>query len=439
MPGTTPNVQLTAWREANFSTRAEMADALCRTPTALDQGLVCDDERLRRWERGEVLWPHPPYRKALQELTGRTAEQLGFIPPAKRRQQDRSRARVVSPNSRQEDLNGLDPAELARTADISRLTRLITASDTNDEAVAGLERSTSSLAASHTQIPAKRLLPEVIKLHRRTQDLLERGRQRPRHTRELLRIDADLLAHAAVIFGDVNVDQAAEECAGTALILAQEAGANESFARYAQAKTARWQNRFIEAADLARQGFEASPPAPMRTQLAWYEANAAALLGDKARAREAVTRAERSAETARDSVSDLSVWSFPTERHALFALSVATRTGDPDGALRAAEMADGAWATGATVAPAIWAQIRVGTGIAHLQKGDLEGTAEQLAEMLTLDPGMRLATVTRYLVDLARRLDHPRLKRSPLAAQLRQQIRDFNATALTDDADMESS
>ncbi|MWA07420.1 hypothetical protein F8568_045280 [Actinomadura sp. LD22] len=76
-----------------------------------------------------------------------------------------------------------------------------------------------------------------------------------------------------MIFGDVNLDQAAEDYAAAALMLAQEAGANESFARYAQAKTARWQNRFIEAADLARQGFEASPPAPMRTQLAWYEAN----------------------------------------------------------------------------------------------------------------------------------------------------------------------
>ncbi|GAA0270508.1 hypothetical protein GCM10009527_078520 [Actinomadura nitritigenes] len=42
-------------------------------------------------------------------------------------------------------------------------------------------------------------------------------------------------------------------------------GANESFARHTQAKTARWQNRFIEAADLARQGPEASPPpSPVR-------------------------------------------------------------------------------------------------------------------------------------------------------------------------------
>jgi hypothetical protein len=177
----------------------------------------------------------------------------------------------------------------------------------------------------------------------------------------------------------------------------------------------------------------------MKTQLAWYEANAAALLGDKTRAHQAVKRAEQTAETIHDSPTDRSVWSFPTERRALFALSVATRTGDPDGALQAAEMADTAWAAGAPVAPALWAQIRVGTGVAHLLKGDLEGTAEQLSQLLTLDPGMRLTTVTRYVADLDRRLSHPRYRDTSLALQLRAQIRDFNAAAFTDDQDMERS
>jgi hypothetical protein len=118
---------------------------------------------------------------------------------------------------------------------------------------------------------------------------------------------------------------------------------------------------------------------------------------------------------------------------------VATRTGDLDGALAAADMADNAWDAGAPIAPAIWAQVRVGTGVAHLLKGDLEGTAEQLAEMMTMDPGMRLTTVTRYLVDLDRRLSRPRFQGSALAVQLRQQIHDFNAAALTDDSDQESS
>lgn len=321
--------------------------------------------------------------------------------------------------------------------DISRLTRWLTASDTTDETIEGLARSTSSLAAAHTQVPAKRLLPQVLHLHRRTQSLLENCRPRPRHTRELLRINADLLAHAAVIFGDIDLDAQAEQYGTVALMLAREAGANESYAWYAQAKTARWQNRLIEAADFSRQGFEASPHTPMKTQLAWYEANAAAIVGDKSRAREAVTRAEQSAETINSGTADLSVWSFPDERQALFALSVANRTGDPDAALRAAEIADTAWANGAPVAPAIWAQVRVGTGVAHLLKGDLEGTAEQLAELLTLDPAMRLTTVTRYLADLDRHLNHRKYRDSSLAIQMRQQIRDFNAAALTDDPDLE--
>ncbi|RSN59573.1 hypothetical protein [Actinomadura sp. WAC 06369] len=438
MPDATPNTQLTAWREANYPTRAEMTEALNRTPTALEHGLLCDEERLRRWERGEVRWPHPPYRKALQELTGRTAEQLGFIPPAKQKARSRSCPRPASAPT-DAGAGPHDGEELANAADISRLTQWVTASDTTDEAIAQLARSTSSLAASHTQVPAKSLLAEVLKLHRRTQRLLEGGQHRPRHVRELLRIDGELLAHAAVIFGDINHDDAADQYAAAALILAREAGTDEAHAWYAQAKTARWQNRFIEAADLARQGFEASPRTPMKTQLAWYEANAAALLGDKIRAREAVTRAEQSAEATDSSVPDLSVWSFPVARQAVFAQSVATRTGDPDSALRATEMADNAWAEGTPVAPAVWAQIRVGAGVAHLLKGDLEGTAEQLAEVMTLDRGMRLTTVTRYLVDLDRRLRSPRLQGSPLANQLREQIRDFNAAALTDDPDMEGS
>ena len=367
---------------------------------------------------------------------------LGLAPrthpgvPAPRTPAPQARTGIVVTEPR---LTEAEPSDPATTTDLSRLTRWLTASDTADETIESLARSTTSLASAHTQVPAKSLLSQVLRLHRRTQDLLESTRPRPRHTRELLRIDADLLAHAAVIFGDVNLDHHAEQYATAALMLAREAGANEAFAWYAQAKTARWQDRLIEAADFARQGYEASPHTPMKTQLAWYEANAAALLGDKTRALQAVKRAEQSAETIHDSPTDRSVWSFPTERHALFALAVATRTGDPDGALQAAEMADTAWAAGAPVAPANWAQIRVGTGVAHLLKGDLEGTAEQLAQLLTLDPGMRLTTVTRYVADLDRRLSHPRYRNTSLAVQLRAQIRDFNAAALNDDTDMERS
>jgi hypothetical protein len=42
--------------------------------------LACDDERIRRWESGEVRWPSPAYRRALKEVTGLEPGQLGFVP-----------------------------------------------------------------------------------------------------------------------------------------------------------------------------------------------------------------------------------------------------------------------------------------------------------------------------------------------------------------------
>jgi hypothetical protein len=61
-------------------TRNELADAINQSPTGRARHLVCDEERIRRWETGEVQWPSTDYRKALQEATGRDPHELGFRP-----------------------------------------------------------------------------------------------------------------------------------------------------------------------------------------------------------------------------------------------------------------------------------------------------------------------------------------------------------------------
>src|SRR5688572_27305238 len=119
MPETIPNVQLTAWREAQGWTRAEMADELNRTHAGQTKGLVCDEERVRRWERGEVLWPHPPYRAALQELTARPAHELGFVPPSKQKERRLIVARTVPPDALKAEARLFDTFELSRMADAS--------------------------------------------------------------------------------------------------------------------------------------------------------------------------------------------------------------------------------------------------------------------------------------------------------------------------------
>jgi hypothetical protein len=109
----------------------------------------------------------------------------------------------------------------------------------------------------------------------------------------------------------------------------------------------------------------------MGVQLAYYEANSAALLGDQHRAQQALQRADQFADALRDLGAVGSPWAFPAERRAIFQLSVLLRTGDPAGALIAAQDADHGWQRGDPYIPSTWAQVRIGAAIAHLQRGSL--------------------------------------------------------------------
>ncbi|MFC0864563.1 helix-turn-helix domain-containing protein [Sphaerimonospora cavernae] len=67
MPNSVPNVQLRAWRNAQHLTRAELADRINQTPIGIKERLAVDEERIRRWESGEVSWPRAPFRLALTQ------------------------------------------------------------------------------------------------------------------------------------------------------------------------------------------------------------------------------------------------------------------------------------------------------------------------------------------------------------------------------------
>jgi len=314
--------------------------------------------------------------------------------------------------------------------DVASMTAWITSTNTSDEAIGHIEQATIALADLHTQVTARRVLADVLQLHGKTQTLLRSGKQRLRQTRELIRIDSDLLAHASVLLGDVGRDQAARTYGKAALLGSQEAETSRAKACYALAKTARWQHHYAEAADLALRGYEDGPVTPMSIHLAYYEANAAALAGDTSRAKTALARAEMIAGAPAGADTGISPWSFSPERQAMFALSVALRTGDADGALRAALAADEGWAAGDPHIPGTWAQVRIGAAIAHLLNDALDGAVEQVTPMLAMPPEFRIATVTGWLADLDHRLSACRYASSPAASCLRHQIRGFTASAL---------
>jgi tetratricopeptide (TPR) repeat protein len=309
---------------------------------------------------------------------------------------------------------------------LARLTVTSTAGDTIEQ----IERAAISLAESHTQAPARKILSQVVPLDRRIRSLLG-GRLRLSQQRELYRIESLLLSHACLLLGDLNENALAERYGMAALAFAKEAESDQAVAMTVLAKTFRWQKRYAESMDMACRGFACSPDTPIRVQLASQEANAAALLGHVARAREALARAERAAELVTPD-SGLSAWSFPVTRQAVFAQSVATQLGDADAMLQAAVAADAAWSAGAPKVSANWAQIRVGAGIAHLLTGSLDGAVAEVEPVLALPPSMRVATVTAYTERLRRRLDHPRYDGAAGVRGLGERLAQFKADALPD-------
>jgi hypothetical protein len=305
----------------------------------------------------------------------------------------------------------------------------ITGTNASDDAINELARTAAYLAEAHTLMPAAKVLPEVLGVHRAVYAFLRGGRQRLSQTRELLRTDAALLAHACLLLGDLGQYEAARMYGSAALLCAQEAGADEGIAWTAMAKTARWQERFAEAAGLAARGFGTSTRTPLRAELAYREANAMALFGDAPRARAALQRADQAAEGLDD--AGTSVWSFSRGRQAIFTLSVCVHTGDPDGALRAADAADAYWDSGGGRVTATWAQVRAGAAMAHLLKDSVDGAASQLVPVLELPPDLRIRTITGYLDEVSGMLGAQRFADSPVAAGLNEQISEFCSSAAT--------
>jgi hypothetical protein len=314
--------------------------------------------------------------------------------------------------------------------DIDDLLAHFMVTSVGEDRIQQIEQATIALAESHTQAPARKLLSQVMPLHQRIRSLLG-GRLRLSQQRELYRIESLLLSHACLLLGDLDDNALAERYGMAGLAFAREAGSDQAFAMTVLAKTFRWQKRLTESMDMARRGFACSTNTPVRVQLASQEANAAALLGDAARAREALARAERAAESVTPD-SGLSAWSFPITRQAVFAQSVATQLGDAGAMLRAASVADAAWSAGAPKVWANWAQIRVGAGIAHLLNGSLDGAVAEVEPVLALPSSMRVATVTAYTERLRRRLEHPRYNGAAGVRELGEQLAQFNADALAD-------
>ncbi|GAA2638850.1 helix-turn-helix transcriptional regulator [Actinomadura fulvescens] len=317
--------------------------------------------------------------------------------------------------------------------DVVALANWLEQSNVGDGAIGYLETATRRLTFDYPRRPPLEVLADARQLQARAAHLLQGGRQRIAQQRTLLTISAELFALINLLAGDVGRYSLADAYGYAAWTCASEADSDSARALVlcAQSKTARWEERYQAAAELARRGFELAPAGSRgRVLLAVSEATALQSSGAIEDAYQALSRAQRARDDA-DHVDDVAdAWSCPRARQETYALQVGLGARDPVAVLRSVRAADDAWADGDPRVYGTWAQVRIGAALAHVMMGEPEGAAEELAPVFDLGQEFRVVTIIGRMSEVAQRLGHSRYKGDQSAADLRDKIRAFRDGSL---------
>ncbi len=292
------------------------------------------------------------------------------------------------------------------------------------------------LSRDYLRKPPVPVLRDAAALYRRVSGLLRGGHQSLRQARDLYVIAGQLLAFLSWVSSDLGQPSAAEAHARAGWVMAGQADHDplRAMVLIAQGKNAYWEGRFRDAAEYARRGLEYVPRTSAQVLLACQLGDARQAVGDIPGALEAQSRARRARDEITSAGEAAGLWACGHARQANYAMGVHLRAGDPAAALAEAETARDAYANGEPWAYGTWAQIRIGSGIAHLLAGRVDGAASELAPILEMPPEQRLVTLTTRLGEVDKRLSHHRYERSTEVVALREHIAGYRAKAITTQA-----
>ena len=265
-----PNIPLRNWRGQQCLSRAELADRINASPTGVGERLVCDEERIRRWESGEVRWPSPVYRRALKDVTGLDPSQLGFIP----------NRQAAAPPTRIDAAQAFSSeAELVDTLDLARM---VSASDIGQGALDTLQEAAELLCRAYPSASAAELRARSKQRLRYISRLLH-GRLTLAQHRELLVTTGWL----ALLLGCVHYDLGEREQAEAARQAAYQAGLQAGHGEIVawSYEMAAWfaltEGRYHDVVDYARAGQQHAGLTNAMIQLVLQQARGQARLGQR--------------------------------------------------------------------------------------------------------------------------------------------------------------
>ncbi|WP_133061592.1 hypothetical protein [Streptosporangium minutum] len=407
MPDNIPNVQLRAWRNEHQLTRADMADRINATPAGIAERLNCDEERIRRWEAGEVSWPHTSYRLALTQLTGLQPEALGF------RQNRRGQSRLI-------EATVMPPVDALRAeADLygtMELAQQLQASDVGNGTLEALSEAVDLLCRAYPVVSAATLRDRTQKRLAQVNGLLG-GRITLAQHRELLAITGWLTALLGCVHYDLGEREEAETARRAAYEMGRQVGHGElmGWAYEMSAWFALVEGRYEDVVTAARMGQAVAGQSSAQVQLTLQEARGLARIGDRREADRALTRGA-------DALAKLPLpgnpdhhFVFDHAKWVFYAATAYTWLGDDDRAeehaLETIQMHTRP--DGTSNAPMRVADAHIDLGIVHARRGNLDAAIEQGMAAFDIDR-KSLADLVNRAGDLDRVL-RQRYRREALA------------------------
>ncbi len=420
-------------------TQAEVAEALANLSWERDrERLAVDANQVSKWERG-LKRPRKFYRRLFCTLYGASEEDLGLRPaPAVhvRYRSDVTHRSLFGHDSPLEPLpsfNGsLDGLVAASTAEAEALVSGATGarydqSTLIDQAYAAAD----ALATRYLTSPPAPMLAEAHEYRRQVLRMLH-DRISPTRARDLYLVAALLSGIGAYACLDLGHPDAAMIQVEAGHVCADFAGHDglRAWMHGTQSLIARFQGRYPQALDLARQGLRYATTGSALDRLRCGEAQSLACLGDRYDARQALHLADEARE--RITTPDVAggIYAFTEAKHAYYSGSALIWLPEPEEAKVAEEQSDRAIRLFAAGPPeqrnlADEALAHVYLGTARVTLGDLDGVLEAIRPVLDIPPERRISWQRKRLTRLGAMLDGHRFQRSPLARALQEEISVF--------------
>ncbi|MGN6172306.1 MAG: hypothetical protein ACTHPS_05070, partial [Streptosporangiaceae bacterium] len=254
-----------------------MATRINATGTGVAERLACDDERIRRWETGEVRWPSPVYRRALSELTGLEPAELGFLP-----HDSHGQGRPGALDTLRAEAEFFNTMELAR---------MVTVSDIGEGTAEALQEAADLLCRAYPSAPAEELRVRTRQRLKYLAQLLG-GRLTLRQHRDLLVTAGWLWLLLGCLHFDLGEREPAETARQAAYQIGQQTGSGQvaAWACEMAAWFALTEGRYTDVIDYSRAGQQLAGVSHAMVQLVLQEARGRARLGQRREVRASLGR-----------------------------------------------------------------------------------------------------------------------------------------------------